>query len=149
MPFPLALPAVGALGSYLGGSSLATAGLGAAAGLGASSLLGDGVTPIGHALDYLTPDWLHRYSWQTPQNLQGPLAQAAGVMGKPATRARYVTTVQRINPDGSVDMVSVDKGKPYLTRQDMATCRKVKRCKGKINRMFPSPRKKTTRSRRR
>ena len=113
---------------------------------------------LGAGLDYMVPDWLYRFPGQEPGVLTGPLAQAAGITGvgqgflgtlgtyAGARGRRYVTTVQAIEPTGQVVTVDVFKGKPLLTRQDMATVRKVKKTKGRLNRWFPTlARRKTSR----
>jgi len=105
----------------------------------------------GDILDVVTPDWLHRYSWQEPAALQGPMAQAAGIdpssigvgsFGQWGTtgakRDRFVTTIQRVTPTGQVITEDVYKGKPLLSRQDLATVRKVKKTTAKLKRWFPT-----------
>ena len=115
------------------------------------------------ALDYLTPDWLYQYSWQQPgsQLLTGPMGQRAGVapgvgtgffgtlVGQTpgARRDRYATAVVKITPEGEVVPVDVFKGKPLLTRKDIATVKRVKKCKAKLNRWFPSKRRKACKTR--
>jgi len=127
---------------------------------GAFNVPGEMTPWYGDILSAVTPDFLYQYDWESPQALQGQMAQAAGIQGvgtgafgqwgtSGATRDKYVTTVQRIKPTGAVETVSVNKGKPLITRQDIAQVKRVKNTLKRLKRCFPGVRYVKATSRRR